>query len=253
MKQDFKLIMENWRKFKKKAITEQGQEAADNDNDDAPPGVKTDEDKLAAQMAAHKKFDDDGSDESYQALRALLSEDELERLETTIEINDNTLWPSEFEDYVLEGGPADQPKEIKNPDEDPRNAGRTPIAADEDTPAKKTAGETPTKKTAGEAPTEKTAGETSTKTSTKTSTETPTEKTPTGGTGGTNNQPDPPPEDNPTNGKNVIAQIQQILVDAGFAPATQSRGPNSGQPFADGQFGPLTYKALLRARSNQKV
>ena len=54
-------------------------------------------------------------------------------------------------------------------------------------------------------------------------------------------------------GKQIISQIQQMLVDGGFAPAEQPSGVNKGQPFADGQFGNLTYKALLRARKDQKI
>ena len=54
-------------------------------------------------------------------------------------------------------------------------------------------------------------------------------------------------------GTQIISQIQQMLVDGGFAPAEQPSGVNKGQPFADGQFGNLTYKALLRARKDQKI
>ena len=80
---------------------------------------------------------------------------------------------------------------------------------------------------------------------------------PVGATSATNDATGAPVTDefnaSTSSGPEIISQIQQMLVDGGFAPAEQPSGVNKGQPFADGQFGNLTYKALLRARKNQKI
>ena len=84
-------------------------------------------------------------------------------------------------------------------------------------------------------------------------TDTATTDTPTTDTATTDTATTDTAEVSAASGKQIISRIQQLLVDAGFAPSEQASGPSAGKPFADGQFGRLTYNAMRAAHQNRKI